>query len=158
MQDVIALTPEDEREATRSRLVLEMETQGEWALLTQFHMGEQDWARAWGALSKLRAQPRQVSAWDYGSHWIRLSLELAKASEDVFPMKAADAYIAEAERLIGARGRGNYQSATVYLGEARRLYEEQGKSADWNAYMQGLKEKNSTLRALKDELQKAGLS
>jgi len=63
----------------------------------------------------------------------------------------------EAEKLIEARGRDNYAAAAGALVQAKGLYEELGQNEEWEAYIATLKERNSRLRALEEELEKAGL-
>jgi hypothetical protein len=63
----------------------------------------------------------------------------------------------EAEKLIEARGRDNYAAAAGALVQAKGLYEGLGQNEEWEAYIATLKERNSRLRALEEELEKAGL-
>jgi len=63
----------------------------------------------------------------------------------------------EAEKLIEARGRDNYAAAAGALVQAKGLYEELGQNEEWEAYIATLKERNSRLSALEEELEKAGL-
>ncbi|HET6444793.1 MAG TPA: hypothetical protein VFI27_09475 [candidate division Zixibacteria bacterium] len=63
----------------------------------------------------------------------------------------------EAEKLIEARGRDNYEAAAGALVQAKGLYEELGQNEEWEAYIATLKERNSRLSALEEELEKAGL-
>jgi hypothetical protein len=66
-------------------------------------------------------------------------------------------YQDEAEKLIKARGRDNYTAAAGSLVKAKNLYEELDQTDKWEAYITALKERNSRLRALMEELEKAGL-
>lgn len=83
-----------------------------------------------------------------------------KASEEVDTTKILgeiQEYQDEAEKLIKARGRDNYTAAAGNLVQARVLYEELGQVDEWEAYIAALKERNSRLLALMEELEKAGL-
>ena len=60
-------------------------------------------------------------------------------------------------RLMSTRGRGNYTEAVRYLFRVRDLYYRLGEPKTWQALIADLREQNRRLRALKDELNKAGL-
>jgi uncharacterized Zn finger protein len=66
-------------------------------------------------------------------------------------------YQQQAERLIAQRDRQKYQAACTYLAKMRALYEALGEHAVWTDYIAGLRERNRNLRALKEELARAGL-
>jgi hypothetical protein len=66
-------------------------------------------------------------------------------------------YQDEAEKLIEARGRENYDAAAGNLKQAKDLYEELGQSGEWEAYISDFKARYSQLRALQDELEAVGL-
>jgi uncharacterized Zn finger protein len=83
-----------------------------------------------------------------------------EASEEVDTTKILgeiQEYQDEAEKLIKARGRDNYTAAAGSLVQAKALYEDLGQVDEWKAYIAALKERNSRLRALMEELEKAGL-
>lgn len=94
------------------------------------------------------------SALYYGSG---MRLEVAKAAEASHPRDAIDLYRQFAERLIDERGRSNYQEACGYLAKVRNLYVKLGERAEWDRYVAGLRDRNSSLRALKEELASAKL-
>ncbi len=98
--------------------------------------------------------------------------EVAKAAEETRPHAAikiyqqeteklinarGEIYQQEAEKLINARGRENYQTACSYLTSMRTLYEKINASDQWTSYITGLRDRNRGLRALKEELVRAGL-
>lgn len=66
-------------------------------------------------------------------------------------------FLNQAQRLIDRRGRGNYAEAATYLRKIRNLYENLGKQDDWQIQITSLRQENRALRALQDELIKAGL-
>jgi uncharacterized Zn finger protein len=65
--------------------------------------------------------------------------------------------VERAERLIAARGRGNYAEAATYLVRVRDLYHRLGEPETWQTLIADLREQNRQLPALQDELNKAGL-
>ncbi len=85
------------------------------------------------------------------------AVEVARAAEETRPREAIDIYRLYAERLIAMRGRQNYQEACQYLAKMRALYEKLAEHEGWTSYMTTLREQNRALRALKEELTKAGL-
>ncbi|MGD9506182.1 MAG: SWIM zinc finger domain-containing protein, partial [Syntrophobacteraceae bacterium] len=65
---------------------------------------------------------------------------------------------AEAERLIAARGRGNYREAVEHLKQVKAIYTKvQNDPAGWKNCIRGVCETNKSLRALREELAKARL-
>ncbi|HEY6406717.1 MAG TPA: glyoxalase, partial [Ktedonobacteraceae bacterium] len=86
-----------------------------------------------------------------------IALEVARAAEETRPREARELYRQYAERLIALRGRQNYQAACQYLAKMRALYEKLGENEAWTSYIAALREQNRNLRALKEELAKAGL-
>ena len=83
--------------------------------------------------------------------------EVARAAEETRPREAIELYQQYAERLIALRERKNYQAACTYLVKVRALYEKLGEGEIWASYITALREQNRNLRALKEELAKAGL-
>jgi uncharacterized Zn finger protein len=86
-----------------------------------------------------------------------LAPEVAKAAEETRPHASIKIYQQEAEKLINVRGRENYQTACSYLTRIRTLYDKINASDQWTNYITGLRDHNRGLRALKEELAKAGL-
>jgi uncharacterized Zn finger protein len=86
-----------------------------------------------------------------------IALEVARAAEETRPHEAIELYRQSAERLIALRDRKNYQAACKYLAKMRELYEKLGEHEAWKSYVTALREQNRNLRALKEELVKAGL-
>lgn len=71
--------------------------------------------------------------------------------------EAIELYRQQAERLIAMRDRKNYQAAINPLTKMRTLYDKLGERETWTNYITTLREQNRNLRALKEELAKAGL-
>jgi catechol 2,3-dioxygenase-like lactoylglutathione lyase family enzyme len=86
-----------------------------------------------------------------------IALQVARAAEESRPHEAIELYRQRAERLIAQRGRQNYQQACTFLAKMRTLYEKLGEHGTWTSYVTVLREQNRNLRALKEELAKAGL-
>jgi len=105
---------------------------------------EQDIASA----LQIHAQAQQRSS---------LSLELAKAAEAEYPESALAIYLNAAKSQIELRGRDHYTAAAGHLTRVRQLYQKLGKEAEWQHLIRDIREKHRALRALREELGKAGL-
>jgi len=69
-----------------------------------------------------------------------------------------EAYTKEVERLINERGLSNYRATAGLLLEIREIYEQHlNRPRKWMVYLEELKRANPKLRALHEELKKAGL-
>ncbi len=86
-----------------------------------------------------------------------VAFEVARAAEETRPHAAIEIYRQFAERLIAMRDRKRYELASNYLVKVRTLYEKLGEGEEWTRYITALREQNRNLRALKEELAKAGL-
>lgn len=114
------------------------------------------------ALEAVKPEPRARTGYGYAYGWSRayqgsISVEVARAAEDLRPRAAVEIYQREAESLIEQRGRGNYQEACSLLAKARPLYERLGETEAWEQYITQLRERHRSLRALKEELASAHL-
>lgn len=113
------------------------------------------------AVELVKANGKQTlgSLYSYGSyyHLNTIALDVAKAAEETRPQAAIQLYQEYLERLIAIRGRENYKSASELLKKVRALYMRIGESEQWDNYITLLREKNRSLRALKEELTLAGL-
>jgi uncharacterized Zn finger protein len=90
----------------------------------------------------------------YGSE---LTLEVAQAAEENFPREALRLYQQGAERQISGRNRGAYAEASRMLCKVRDLYVRLNEGPKWERYIAGLRATHRTLRALREELDDAGL-
>ena len=111
------------------------------------------------ALELVKAEQQKQTA-GYGSYYYRyydMPIRVAQAAEETRPREAIGLYRQQAEGLIAQRGRQNYQAACRHLARMHMLYERLGEKEVWASYIAGLREQNRSLRALKEELAKAGL-
>jgi uncharacterized Zn finger protein len=136
------------RTATLARLADEEQHQ----LLTEIHLEEGDVDRALESLETIG-----TSRWGWPRASRQLRIQVARAAEVDRPREAIRLYMAVVEKLIAARGRGNYAEAAGYLIRVQDLYHRLGEPATWDALIADLRERNRRLRALKEELGKAGL-
>lgn len=134
------------RTATLARLA----DDEQYRLLTEIHLEEGEVDQALETVEQVRGSP-----WGWGSG--QLSIRVAQAAEESQPRAAIRIYVERTERLIAARGRGNYAEAAGYLVRVRDLYHRLSEPETWDTLIIGLREQNRRLSALKDELNKAGL-
>lgn len=119
-------------------------------VVTRIHLSEASLDAALDSLSRVH-----VPEWghDGRSLWV----EVAEAVADARPRDAIRLYVEEAQVHIERRGRPSYALAADYLARVRDLYRRLGEEGAWRRCITGVREENRRLRALRDELDLAGL-
>lgn len=151
--ELIELAQKAGRKAETHQQVLEwLSTQEEYGILIEIHLHEKRPEEALETLEKYKASsPR------WGVHQ-SLVLQVVAAVEDTHPQMGLDMYTDLALRLIKLRGRENYREAAKYLSKVKRVYTEVlGQAAEWKTLIREIRSENSSLRAMKDEFDRAGL-
>lgn len=152
--------PEEVWPDLRPELIRTLEQQGRWGALITVYLDEGAVSQALAALAELE-RPQRTSPSAYGYHFeappSRYQAQVAAAAEESYPKEAIRLYKRVVQWLIDGRGRGNYQQAADYLDRVRRLYQQQKREAEWQAYVTDVRTSNKSLRALKEELDKRGL-
>ncbi len=135
-------------QASRPELLAKWAAARQYGLLTDIHLeeGEIDLA--------LKSVRRQRQVFSHGGNRL---MRVARAAEKTRPQAAIEIYREQAERLVEARGRDNYQQACVYLAKVRDLYRRMSQGPAWTDFMAGFRERHRRLPALQDELDNAGL-
>ena len=142
-------------EAVRAGIRAHLTKDGQYALLTEIALLDGEVDAALAALDHV--QHREVG-WHIG--WVAapgLALRVARAAEETRPADSIRLYLRQAEKLIQLQGRSNYAEAAAYLKRVRDLYRRQNDEPAWRNYITKLREDNRRLRALQDEMNKAGL-
>ena len=143
-------------EATRSELLSELAKHagGYRDVLARIHLDE---GRIDDALALVKPRRGAVGGgtWDYGFE--SLELDVAKAAEKLRPRAAMEIYRCHAESLIVAGSRETYREACKRLKKVRQLHQDTGGSAEWGKYLATLREQHKKRRALREEMEKAGL-
>jgi catechol 2,3-dioxygenase-like lactoylglutathione lyase family enzyme len=150
----------DRWETLRPELLAFLEQARNTTLLIQIALDEGDVDRALQLLKEVAKKDSYGYTYDsrYGyDSFGNIALQVASAAEETRPREAIELYQQQAERLIAQRDRQKYQAACTYLAKMRALYEALGEHAVWTDYIAGLRERNRNLRALKEELARAGL-
>lgn len=142
-------TPLGRWESLRAELVQQLEARQQHDLLTEIHLREGNIEDA------LRTVTQVNTWWPYGD--APLPIRVARAAEATHPHDAMGIYVANAQKLISQRGRDNYAIAARYLARVRELYHHIGQDQIWRMLIADIREQNRQLRALKEELNKAGL-
>jgi uncharacterized Zn finger protein len=149
-QKVRALARLVERWSYLREVILErLADEEELPLLIEIYVDEDEIDLALETLQKMRESGR------YGARY--LLPEVAQAAEDSRPRAAIRLYMEMVERLIAGRGRSNYNTAAALLERVRELYHRLDEDETWHTLIAQLREENRRLRALQDELDKAGL-
>jgi hypothetical protein len=147
-------------EMVRPELLAFLEQDKNTTLLIQIALDEGDIDNALQLLKGIAK--KDIHGYTYNASYgyygySNIALEVAGVAEEPRPREARELYREYAERLIALRGRQNYQEACKYLAKMRALDEKLGESEVWTNYITALREQNRNLRALKEELAKAGL-
>jgi uncharacterized Zn finger protein len=138
-------------DALRASILERLTKEKQYAVLTQIHLAEGAVDRALESLELMK----KVHGYWYGGG--TLAIQVARAAEESRPEAAIQLYLQQVEELIQHQGRENYAIAAGHLKRVRDLYRQQGAGGTWQALITDLREKQRRLRALQDELNKAGL-
>jgi uncharacterized Zn finger protein len=134
----------------RDDLLRRLQAENKHVLLTEIALREGDVPQVLAALAKVKGA-FAVSGGE------PLQIRVARAAEKSHPHEALAIYRAAAERLITLQGRENYRVAAGHLARMRTLYLRLGEEQQWWALIAGLREEHKRLRALREELDQAGL-
>lgn len=130
----------------REQIFNQLEQKQNYALLIDIALHEQDGDRALSLLKR-------------STDWSRISYrsKVAQAVEKTQPQEAIAIYKPLVDQAISARSRETYKTAAQYIKRMQSLYEAARSPADWQTYVKQIRSQYPTLRALQDEMNKAGL-
>ncbi len=140
----------NEGENTRRQVLEGLESAGNFSLLVEIYLLENEIDQALTALERVNPE-----IW-----WDRISglrRQLALAVEQPRPREAIRQYLLLAEELIERRNRGSYAEAARFLQQVRKLYQGLGEAENWGSLISSLNQEYRRLPALHDELRRAGL-
>jgi uncharacterized Zn finger protein len=140
----------DMHEAVRNRMIQRLENAGNFSLLVEIQLLENNVDLALAALERVNPD-----IW-----WNRLSVlrrQVAQAVEAPLPHEAARQYLLLAEELIRQHNRGSYAEAARLLQQVRNLYRDLGQEDRWEQMIDSLRQGHRRLPDLMDELHRAGL-
>lgn len=137
-------------DGVRADALATLEQEGKHGPLIELALHEGDVGRALALLPRVKEGP---PGWFYQDY----RATVAQAAEKEQPGAAINLYQELAEAAIERRSRGAYQEAVNYLKRAKKLAEKLDGGANWQGYLQHLRARYPTLRALQEELSKARL-
>lgn len=138
------------REAERQQVLERLESAGNFFLLVEIYLHENEVDLALAALERVNPD-----IW-----WGRMALlrrQVAQAVEAPRPREAIRQYLLLAEELIRKRSRGNYAEAARLLLHVHKLYRGLGEEERWVQILDGLRQDYRRLPAFMDEMRLAGL-
>ena len=134
----------------RSRVLEKLESAGNFSLLVEIYLAENELDLALAALERVNPEI-----------WMdRMSVlrgKVAQAVEIPRPREAIRQYLLLAESLIEQRNRGSYAEAARFLQQVHKLYQGLGEIDHWRRIFGGFTRDYQRLPALKDEFRRAGL-
>jgi uncharacterized Zn finger protein len=134
----------------QGEILARLSKQNQHPLLTEIYLKE-------GQVDQALVSVGRVASGMWGMYHSPLLIQVAQAAESSRPQESIRIYVEAAKRLIQARGRDNYTTAANYLSRVRKLYQRLGEDRTWQALIADIRQQNSSLRALKEELGKIGL-
>jgi len=140
-------------EILQAEILSRLSKQNQHSLLTEVYLKE-------GQVDQALASVKRVASGTsgmWGMYHSPLLIRVAQAAESSRPQESIRIYVDAAKRLIQARGRDNYTTAANYLARVRKLYQHLGDEQIWQALVADIRKQNSSLRALKEELNRVGL-
>lgn len=99
----------------------------------------------------------ELRALPYGGGSYYRAVVVAETVTETHPDGAREIYAREAERLIAQKKREAYAEAARHLARVRDLFDRTDRFDDWLAYRDDLRQRYRTLRALREEMESAGL-
>lgn len=132
-------------DSLRAEILQQLEQDKNFAILIDIAILEKDGDRALDLLKR-----STDSRFSY-------RLRVAEAVEKSQPREAINLYQGLIEKAIAERNRSSYQTAAGYLKKVKALYKAIKAQNDWQLYIQKIRTSYPTLRALQDELNRAGL-
>ncbi|HEX9018152.1 MAG TPA: SWIM zinc finger family protein [Anaerolineaceae bacterium] len=139
-----------ENEEVRARVLERLENAGNFSLLVEIYLLENQVDLALAALERVNP-----NIWS--GRLAVLRRQVAQAVETLRPSEAIRQYLLLAEDLIQKRSRGNYAESARLLMQVRRLYHTLGEDERWEQIIHGLRQEYRRLPAFLDELQRATL-
>ncbi len=137
-------------ENLQRQLLRRLGNEKQFGLLTEIALDEGDAAAALAAVAKVQG-PFAFSGRE------PLHLRVARAAETTHPREALTLYRSAIDQLIRAQGRDNYRVAAAYLARVRAIHHKLQESNVWDALIAQIREEHRRLRALREELDRAGL-
>jgi hypothetical protein len=156
----LAGQPEELWPTLRPALLQTLKQRGRWGALVSIYLDEGEVGQALFALAQMERTLSTLlhdPGYRYTFATYTCQIQVAKAAEELYPDEALRLYKSNIQRLIDAYAHEYYQPAMEYLPRVKLLYQKQGREPEWNAYITDLRNKNKSLRALQEQLDKEGM-
>lgn len=139
-----------QQDKVRDSVLLRLESAGNFSLLVEIFLRENEIDRALAALERVNPEI-------WMDRLAVLRRQVGKAIEATRPREAIRQYLLLAEELIGQRNRGSYAEAARIMQDVRKLYQSLGEENRSDQLIRGLRQEYRRLPALLDEMRRAGL-
>lgn len=139
-----------QQDKVRDSVLLRLESAGNFSLLVEIFLMENEIDRALAALERVNPEI-------WMDRLAVLRRQVGKAIEAVRPREAIRQYLLLAEELIEQRSRGSYAEAARILQDVKKLYQNLGEEDRSEQLIRGLRQEYRRLPALLDEMRRAGL-
>lgn len=140
----------DQQNAVRAQVLERLESAGNYSLLVEIYLDEENEDLALAALERVNPEIWQ-------DRMAVLRRQVARAIERDRPREAIRQYLLLAEGLIDQRNRGSYAEAAHLLQQVNRLYSNLGEGRAFESLIEGLRREYQRLPSLLDELRRVGL-
>ncbi len=141
----------------RPRVLRRLEQEQQLGVLIQIYLDAEEVDAALRTLRQMADARPSVGLGRPFYNRASLSLQVARAAAESHPREAIEIYADAAAREIAMRQRGHYAAAASHLSAIRDICRRQGEEALWERMISAIREEHTRLRALQDELNKAGL-
>ncbi len=125
-------------------------------LLMRIYLIERDWDAAWGMVASIPSRSKPSEAWGYRPRLPEFDLVVAEASYLFRPQRAIPVLRNYVYDYIEQRNRPAYVEAVRLISKLRDIYDQEDDIETWGKLIDDLRKTYKTLRALHDELNKAG--
>lgn len=145
----------------RRELLADLHTLGHWTTTIAIHLADGEVGDAIAALHEAetpRRPPKNqpIPGWTY--YLPTYQLQVAAAAEENHPQESIRIYRRLAEVEIGHRSRDHYKQAAGFLARVKTLHESTGAKNEWASLISEVRLHHKSLRALREELDIAGLT
>lgn len=140
----------NEQAAVRARVLERLENAGNFPMLVEIYLLEDEIDLALSALERVKPEI-------WGERVAALRRQVARAVEVSRPHEAIRQYLLLAQDLINQRSRGSYAEAAILLQRIRDLYRGLGEENRSDMIIQSLRSEYKRLPAFLDEIRRAGL-
>lgn len=143
--------------AVRESLIQTLSAQKRLGDVMEIYLREGDATAALALFEQEEHRPRKSGTFDYwGNPLNSYRARIAAIAEEEFPDFSLRVYQQLAEQQISLRSRSEYAIAAGHLAAVKRLLADHGRAAEWPPLIAKIRTDYKSLRALQEELTRAG--